>query len=63
MRTPEQAEQAQRTTVTAPQRGVRRPVARGEPGGRTHRAALEAVEEGVLALDDEQAVAGLTRFV
>ncbi|WP_062997649.1 TetR/AcrR family transcriptional regulator [Nocardia mikamii] len=27
------------------------------------RALLEAVEEGVLALDDEQAVAGLTRFV
>lgn len=27
------------------------------------RALLEAVEEGVLAVDDEQAVAGLTRFV
>jgi len=27
------------------------------------RALLEAVEEGVLALDDERAVAGLTRFV
>ncbi|PPI96456.1 hypothetical protein C5E46_16790 [Nocardia nova] len=27
------------------------------------RALLEAVEEGVVAVDDEQAVAGLTRFV